>query len=153
MLQNSFGTKSIEDCFKAVMHFMHKHKYVYCQKINEATRAPQEVYDKAKEFMELTRLLLLGPNCNWCWIFIMDQMPLHYLYHSSKTYAKCGSKTIHMCKSSNGTKRAMGVLTKTITGHFLTPMIISKGKPNGEIASYELKNFDPTSVYACQDAK
>jgi hypothetical protein len=31
-------------------------------------------------------------------------------------------------------------------------MIIFKGKLNGKIAKYELKNFNPTSVYACQDA-
>jgi hypothetical protein len=61
-------------------------------------------------------------------------------------------KTIHMRKTSNGTKRAMGALTMTAAGNFLTPMIIFKGKPNGNIVTVELKNFNPTSVYTCQDA-
>jgi hypothetical protein len=75
-----------------------------------------------------------------------------YLYHSSKTYAKRGTKMIHMRKMSNGTKRATGALTVTAASNFLTPMIIFKNKPNGKIEIVELKNFNPTSIYACQDA-
>jgi hypothetical protein len=70
----------------------------------------------------------------------------------AKTYSKHGTKTIHLRKTSNGTKRARGTLTVTAAGNFLMPMMIFKGKSNGKIAQCELKNFDPTSVYACQDA-
>ncbi len=37
-------------------------------------------------------------------------------------------------------------------GNFLTPMIIYKGKPNGHIMMRELPKFDPTFIYACQEA-
>jgi hypothetical protein len=120
-------------------------------KTNELTRPPHEVYEEAREFMKLTRPLLHGLHRNWCWIFNMDQTPIHFLYQSSKTYAKHGTKTNHVCKTSNGTKRATGALTMTAAGIFLMPMIIFKGKPNGNIAQCELKTFHPTSVYACQD--
>jgi hypothetical protein len=150
MLQNSFGAKSIEARFKAVMCFMRKRKYAYRQ-TTKMMRAPQEVCDEAREFMELTRPLLLGPHRDRCWIFNLDQTPLHFLYRSLKTYAKHGTKTIHMHKSSNGTKRAMRALTVTASGDFLMPMIIFQGKLNGKIVTYEVKNFDPTSIYACQD--
>ncbi len=130
---------------------MRKHDYVYRMKTKEAACALQEVYDEAWKFMELTCSLLLGPHQDWCWVFNIDQKLLHFLYHSTKTYAKHVTKTIHMCKRSNGTKRAMGVLTVTAAGNFLMPMIIFKGKPNGKFATVELKNFDPTFVYACQD--
>jgi hypothetical protein len=46
MFPNLFGAKGYEDCLKVVMRFMRKHKYMYCQKTNEATHAPQEVCDK-----------------------------------------------------------------------------------------------------------
>ncbi len=82
----------------------------------------------------------------------MDQTPIHFSYQSSKTYAKRGTKMIHMRKTSNWTKREMRALTVTAAGNFLMPMIIFKSKPNGKIAQCELKNFGPTSVYACQDA-
>jgi hypothetical protein len=52
---------------------------------------------------------------------------------------------------SNGTKRAKGALTVTATGDFLMPMIVFKGKPNGEIVTLELINFDNTFIYTFQD--
>ena len=57
-----------------------------------------------------------------------------------------------MRKSSSQTKRATAALTVTAAGDFLTPMIIFKGKPDGQIARRELPTLDPTSIYACQDA-
>jgi hypothetical protein len=73
-------------------------------------------------------------------------------FHCLKTYEKPGTKTIHVCKTSNGTKRATGVFTITAAGDFLTLMIIFQGKPGGMIEKKELPKFDPTSVYACQNA-
>ena len=81
----------------------------------------------------------------------MDQMPLHFSYHSSHMLEKRGIKTINVHKSSSQTKRATAALTVTAAGDFLTPMIIFKGKPNGLIARRELPTLDPTSIYACQD--
>jgi hypothetical protein len=115
-------------------------------------RPPHEVYEEAREFVELTHPLFLGPHRGRHWIFNMDQMPIHFLYQSSKTYVKHGTKTLHVRKTSNGMKRTMGALTVTAAGDFLMPMIFFKGKLNGKIAKYELKNFNPTSIYACQDA-
>jgi hypothetical protein len=152
MLRDTFGAKSRVAWLKAVACFMRKHNYVYCQKMNEATHNPQEVYQEAREFLEFSRPLIHGPHCNRCWIFNMDQTPLYFSYHSSKTYEKYGSKTIHIHKMSNRTKRAMVVFTVTAAGNFLMPMIIFKGKPGGMIEKKELPKFDPSSIYACQDA-
>ncbi len=84
MLRDTFGAKSRVAWLKAVAHFMHKHNYVYCQKMNKATRNPQEVYQEAQEFLEFTCPLLHGPHCNRRWIFNMDQTPLYFSYNSSK---------------------------------------------------------------------
>jgi hypothetical protein len=83
---------------------------MYCIKTNKATHVPQEVSDKAWEFLDFTRPLLLGPHHNQHWIFNMDRMPLHFSYHSSRTLEKHGTKTIHVHKTGNGTKRATGHL-------------------------------------------
>ncbi len=157
MLLNTFGTKSYEACLKVVICFMRKHKYMYQQKTNKATCAPQEVFYEARELLEFTCLLLLGPHRNRRWIINMDQTPLHFSYHSSKTLEKCGAKMIQVCKTSNETKRATGALTITAAGDFLMPMIIFKGKPDGHITNghftkKELPKFDPSSIYACQEA-
>jgi hypothetical protein len=59
---------------------------------------------------------------------------------------------IHVRKTSNGTKRVMWAFTITAAGNFLKPMIIFKGKSGGMIEKKELPEFDPSSIYACQDA-
>jgi hypothetical protein len=152
LLPNTFSAKSYEAHLKVVMRFMRKHKYVYCTQTNKAMCAPQEVCDKAWEFLEFTCPLLIGPHPNRHWIFNMDQMPLHFSYHSSKTLEKRGTKTIHIRKTGNGMKRATGAFTITADGIFFTPMIIYKGKPHGHITTKELPKYDPTSIYACQEA-
>ncbi len=152
LLLNTFGTKGYEARLRAIMRFMHKHNYVMRTKTNEATRVPQEVAQEAWEFLEFTRPLLFGPHCNQHWIFNMDQRPLQFSYHSSKTLEKRGTKTIHVQKTGNGTKRVTGAFTITAASDFLTPMIIYKGKPNGHITTRELPKFDPTSIYTCQEA-
>jgi hypothetical protein len=133
---------------------MCKHNYGYCQKTNEATHALQEVYEEAREFLvlELTRPLLLGPHCNQRWIFNMDQTPLYVSYYSSRTLEKHGTKTIHVRKTSNRTKRATGAFTISPAGDFLGPIIIFKGKPGGRIEKKELPKFNPSSMYTCQKA-
>ncbi len=152
MLWRTFGAKCTEACFKAASHFMHKHKYIYPQKMNKTTCTLQKVYDKVWEFMEHTCLLLFGSHCDQSRIFNMDQKPLYFSHHSSKTLVKHGSKTVHVRKTSNGTKRAKGVLTVPAASIFLTSTIIFKGKLNGTIAKREPPLLDPTSIYACQDA-
>jgi hypothetical protein len=73
----------------------------------------------------------------------MDQMPLHFPYHSSKTLEKRGTKTIHVSKTRNGAKRAMGAFTIMAAGNFLTPIIIYKGEPRGHITQKKLQNLIP----------
>jgi hypothetical protein len=82
----------------------------------------------------------------------MDQTPLHFSYHSSKTLEMCGAKMIQVCKTGKGTKRATWAFTITSAGNFLTLMIIFKGTPCWHITPTELPNVDPTSNYTCQEA-
>jgi hypothetical protein len=82
----------------------------------------------------------------------MDQTPVYFSYHRSKTLSKRGIKTVHVRKSTLDTRRATCVLTCMAAGDFLHPMLIFKGKIKGLIAMRELKHYNPTSVYACQDA-
>jgi hypothetical protein len=48
--------------------------------------------------------------------------------------------------------RVMAALTIMAAINVITPMIIFKGKPNGQIACRELPNLDQMSIYECQDA-
>ncbi len=80
------------------------------------------------------------------------RFPYHFSYHSSRTLEKRGTKTIHVRKTGNGTKRATVAFTIMAAGIFLTPMIIFKGTPCGRITQNKLTKFSPTSIYACQEA-
>jgi hypothetical protein len=143
LLLNMFGAKGYEAHLKVVMRFMRKHEYVYLTRTNKATHAPQEVCDEAREFLEFPCPLLIGPHHDQHWFFNMDQMPLHFSYHSSTTLENHGTKTIHVCKIGNGTKRATGAFAITAAGNFLTPMIIYKGKPPGHITKKNCQNTTP----------
>jgi hypothetical protein len=129
--------------------FLGQHGYVYCMKTNKATRPPHEVYTQALDFTT-TRLLLVGPHHNKRYIWNMNQTPLWFSYHCSKTLAKWGTKTIHVCKTSSNTKRVTAALAVLAAGEWLKPMKIFKGQPRGRIAWKELKTFNPLAFYACQ---
>ncbi len=103
-------------------------------KMNGATRPPHEVYAQALDFVVTTCLLLVGPHRNKWYIWNMDQMPLWFLYHRSKTLAKWGTTTIQVRNMSSDTKRATAALTVLAAGEWLKPMIIFKGQPRGRIA-------------------
>ena len=107
---------------------------MYRMKTNEATRPPHEVYAQALDFLASTRLLLVGPHHDKQYIWNMDQTLLWFLYHRSKTLAKRGTKTIHVCNMSSDTKRATAALTVLAAGEWLKPMIIFKGQSRGQIA-------------------
>jgi hypothetical protein len=79
ILRGTFGAKSRIAWLNAVARFMRKHNYVYRRKTNKATRAPQEVYAEAQEFLEFTCPLFLGPHRDRHWIFNMDQTPHYFL--------------------------------------------------------------------------
>jgi len=127
LLRETFGVKSFNAKLKSVARFMKKHNYVYRRVTNEAQRSIKEVSDEATAFLEEARLLLVGPHRDMRWIFNMDQTPLHFSYHSSRTLEKRGKKTVNVRKSSSQTKRATAALTVMAAGDFLTPMIIFKG--------------------------
>jgi hypothetical protein len=152
LLRNTFDPKSFNAKLKAVTRFLQRHNYMYRRATHHVSRAFGEVSKEAKAFLDETRPLLVGPHRDIQYIFNMDQTPLFFSYKSSTTLEKSGTRTIFVHKSSNSTKRAMAALTVTAAGNFLTPMVIFKGKPDGKIVEGELPTFDPTSIYACQDA-
>jgi hypothetical protein len=150
--ENSFQDKGFAARLAAETRFFAKYNFVYRTKTNEATKSPAEVYKEATAFMDRSCPSLHGPHRNKHWIWNMDQMPVYFSYHHSKTLAKRSIKTVHMRKTTLDTQRATCALMCMAAGDFLCPMLIYKGKAKGLIATRELKHHDPTLVYACQDA-
>ena len=145
-----FTDKSFNAKFMVTQRWLRKFAYVYRMRTNEATRAPSVVAGEASAFLLATRPSLVGPHRDKRYIFNMDQTPLWFSYHCSKTLQKRGAKTVHVRKSTDDTRRATAALTCNAAGDFLRPMIIFKGTANGRIVKTELPSFDPTSDYLCQ---
>jgi hypothetical protein len=97
-----------------------------------------------------SRPLLVGLHRNKWYIFNMEQTPLWFSYHCSKTLQKRGAKTVNMHKSTNDTRQATAALTCTAAGDFLRPIINFKGTANERIVTTELPSFDLMSDYLCQ---
>jgi len=148
----SFKDNGFTARLSAVTRFPAKYDFVYRTKTNEATKSPAEVYEEASAFMVRAHPCLCGPHRDPHFIWNMDQMPVYFSYHRSRTLAKRGIKTVHLRKSTSDTRRAMCALTCTAAGDFLCPMLIYKGKVTGLIARREFQQHDPTSIYACQAA-
>ena len=136
----------------AVTRFLARYDFVYRTKTNEATKSPAEVYEEASAFMARARPSLRGPHRDPHFIWNMDQTPVYFSYHRSRTLAERGIRTVHVRKSTSDTRRATCALTCTAAGDFLRPMLIYKGKATGLIATREFQRHDPTSIYACQAA-
>ena len=142
-----FTDKSFNTNFLATQRWLRKFAYVYPMRTNEATRVPEIVAGEALAFLLATRPSLVGLHREKWYIFNMDQTPLLFSYHRSKTLQKKGAKTINVRKSTNDMRQATAALTCTAAGDFLRPMIIFKGVAEGRIVTKELPLFNPMSDY------
>ena len=89
-----FTNKSFNAKFMVTKCWLKKYAYIYRMRTNEATRAPAVVAGEALAFLVATRPLLVGPHRDKRYIFNMDQTPLWFSYHRSKTLQKRGAKTV-----------------------------------------------------------
>jgi hypothetical protein len=83
----------------------------------------------AKDFIDMMRQKLVGCNLND--VLNMDQTPIPFSYHLSKTLDVRGKKMIHVHVSTTDTKRVTLAATVTASRKMLVPFLIFKGKPNG----------------------
>jgi hypothetical protein len=120
---------------------------------HESQRKPEEVEGEAKDYMRLIRPFVIGNNRDPRFILNMDQTPVYFLMNSKCTLELIGKKTIHICTSTNDTKRDTVVVTIVGDGTVLPSVVVFKGKTNGRIAK-KVQNVPniPSLHYHCQDA-
>jgi hypothetical protein len=81
----------------------------------------------------------------------MDQTPVFFMMKAKRTLEVVGVRTVHVCTSTNDTKRATVAVTITSSGLLLPLMVIFKGKPDGRIAKTEFGDYPTTHRWRCQD--
>jgi hypothetical protein len=80
----------------------------------------------------------------------MDQTPIQYSYHASKTLNPKGAKTVQGRPSTSEIKRDTLAVTLTASGKLLTPFLIFKCQWNDSIAQHEFVTYPAAGKYACQ---
>jgi hypothetical protein len=70
--------------------------------------------------------------------------------NAKRTHEVIGTKTIHICTSTDNTMLVTVAVTIIADGIILLSMLIFEGQTNGFIVRNEFANFPPTHHYRCQ---
>lgn len=82
-------------------------------------------------------------------VFNMDQTPIFFSMHPSRTIERRGANTVNVRKTMESTLRVTVAVGVSASGEVLKPLIVFKGTENGRIAR-SLCSFPEGAVYATQ---
>ena len=116
LLCSTFRDKSMNAKLHSVYRFSRRHHLVYRVATHESQRPPSAVHGEAMDFMTITRPRVHAYFRNAKFVINMDQTPIFFSYHGSKTLERAGTATINIRKSTADTKRATLALTITVDG-------------------------------------
>ena len=102
----------------------------------------------AKDFIAMMQVKMQEKNLDH---LNMDQTPIPYSYHASKTLEFKGAKTVQARSPMSDTKRVTLAVAVTASGKLLPPFMIFKGQRHGCIAAREFATYPGEGKYAaCQ---
>ena len=144
----SFNLKSFHAKHQAVNHITKQLGFTWCVATHTAQKHFKETEKESKDFINMVQARLHSRSKDN--MINMDQTPIQFSFHSRTTWDVKGKKTIQVRESTNDTKRITLAATVTASWTMLTPFMIFKGTPNGQIAKNELHTFPVGSKYECQ---
>jgi hypothetical protein len=150
-LSPKFNVKHFVARTSAVKRFVRAHSLIYRMGTHESQCKPDKVAGEASNYMVVMCILVVGPHGDRHFILNMDQMPVYFTMSAKRTLEVVGVKTVHICTSTNDTRRATVAVTITALGLVLPSMVVFKGKPNGRIAKREFGDYLATHPYRCQE--
>ena len=150
-LSRPFCEKSSQAQYHIVNRFVKSHGMVHRMGTHVAQKAPSESMGDALDYMEVTCPKMLEPCCHQDYVLNMDQTPVPFTYDPKSTLELVGRRTVHVWKSTSDTKCTTLALTVTMSGKALIPLIVFKGKPNGQIVMREFPAYPEGHEYACQE--
>lgn len=133
-----------------IRRFMLKHNLSLRASTHEAQRAPVEVQEEARKFVEDIRPTMEGPHQNLYWIANMDQTPIFFSMTPKRTYNVRGARTVNVRTSSGSTIRVTCAATILASGDALPPYFVYKGKRGGRICR-EFNDYPEGAYYAVQE--
>jgi hypothetical protein len=147
-MSETFNQKSMKAKKASVARFVKKMGYTHRIGTHVAQKNYKDTEEDALQFIVMMRekVALMDPDD----VLNMDQTPIPYSYHTSRTLELKGKRTIHVRSSTSDTKRATLAAAVSGSGKLLKPFLIFKGKSDGRIAQKELQTFPGDCFYACQ---
>ena len=147
-----FRSKSERAQYMICYRFLASHKYGIRIGTHVSQRAPSEVCQEAKAYVEGMRSSTMQDPCRDPWFILnMDQTPVFFTMTPNTTLEKKGGRTVNIRSYTSTTSRISVALTVTASGDLLRPFLVFKGKPNGRIDKKELKTFPPEGEYTVQE--
>jgi len=132
-LSRAFREKDALSQYHCVRRFVIWHGLVHQMGTHVSQRDPRELQVVAEEFMQLVCPMISGLSRDQDHIINMDQSPIPFTFDRQRTLELVGSRTVHIRKSTCDTKRATLAITITASGKKLTPILVFKGEPRGEM--------------------
>lgn len=144
----TFRGKSMEAKKRVVTRFTKTMGLTHRAATHTAQKNSDETQEESRHFIQMMKekLVYYDP----CDVINMDQSPIPYSFHASRTLEMKGTKTVHVRSSTADTKRVTLAVTVDAAGKMLPPMLIFKGTPNGRIANREFGTYPERGHYACQ---
>ena len=128
---SSFCSKSYAARAQSVSRWMAKNNLSIRAGTHQAQVLPQTVLSTALDFMENIARPAVSPDLPYRhpdFIINMDQTPVYFLMHPTKSIDKIGTRTINIRIAKNANMRATVAVCFTASGIQLKSLVIFKGK-------------------------
>ena len=126
---SAFSSKSYAARAQSVSRWMAKNDLSIRTGTHQAQAPPQTVSSAAEDFMVNIAHPAVNQSYRECdFIINMDQTPVFFSMHPSRSVDKIGARTINIRIAKNGSQRATVAVCFTASGHQLKSLVIFKGK-------------------------
>jgi hypothetical protein len=134
-LMVDFQRKSMLARYQCVRRWIRKHSFVHRMGTHETSqRSPSKTAGMALDHVRTICPRLLQSNRHQDFILNMDQTPVPFTFNAKKTLESVGQRTVHIWKSTCNTNRVLTcAMTVLASGRVLTPLLVFKGVPNGQL--------------------
>ena len=124
----AFGVKSSDAKYSAMCGFLEAHDYVHHLGMHKSQTSPLAAAADAYDFVSVMHPFLYRPTCDPRFVLNMDQTPVFFSMHKTKSLEKRGLRTVNICTSKNDSARITVAITMTASGDSLHPIVIFKGE-------------------------
>lgn len=154
---STFSLKTYAARAQSVSRWMAKNDLTIRTGTHQAQAHPQTVASAALDFIINIARPAVSPDLPYRhrnFIINMDQTPVFFSMHPTKSVDKVGTRTVNIRIAKNGSQRATVAVCFTASGIQLPSLVIFKGKESdkgGKIIRDECASYPAGAIYATQE--